>query len=176
MLNSLSRIGSGRCFFRAWLLVAAFFSFVPVSIAETPEQFLRSFSDFKFKFHEKIQSPDVFLSSKSGDCDDFATLAAAALAQSGYETQLFAVRMKGETHVVCYVPKIQGYLDFNNRAAADPIVPTNGSTQDIASKVSASFNRKWIAAYEFSYRDNAKWLVSSIVQNAPARAGLLATR
>jgi hypothetical protein len=145
------------------------------SRAETPEQFARKFSQFSFCFHAEVQDPRVFLSTKSGDCDDFAILAAETLAKSGYETRLLAVRMKGETHVVCYVPAVKGYLDYNNRAAANPLVYCDGSLQCIAGNVARSFKRNWVSAYEFSYRQKVKWLVNNIFFNRPTAGTLLAT-
>jgi hypothetical protein len=139
--------------------------FVQRSHAETPEQFARKFSSFAFCYHAEVQDPEVFLSTKSGDCDDYATLAADRLGKSGYDTHLFAVRMNGETHVVCYVPAVKGYLDYNNRAASNPLVYCDGSLQCIAENVARSFKRKWGSAYEFSYHQKMKWLVNDIFFN-----------
>src|SRR5256885_1966357 len=69
--------------------------------ALTPEKFARCFADFEFKFHAEVQDHDVFLRTKSGDCDDFATVAAEVLALKGYTPHMIAIRMKGETHVIC---------------------------------------------------------------------------
>src|SRR5438067_937656 len=81
----------------------------------TPEKFAHYFSDFEFKFHAEVQDHDVFLRTKSGDCDDFATVAAEVLAEKGFTPRMIAVRMKGETHVICYVDEAKGYLDYNTR-------------------------------------------------------------
>lgn len=159
----------------AWIAALVIFSQQSIH-AETPEQFVRNFAQFKFSYHEKIQDPQVFLSTKSGDCDDFATLAAVALAKSGYTTRLFAVRMKGETHVVCYVPKAQSYLDYNNRADRNPLVTSDGSLRDVADKVAESFGRDWLAAYEFSYREKMKWLVNTILHNKSVVRPLIASK
>jgi hypothetical protein len=143
--------------------------------AETPVEFARRFAEFKFVYHTEVQEPDIFLQTKSGDCDDFATLAAAVLKKNGYTPRLFAVRMKGETHVVCYVPETGSYLDYNNRAEGDPLVLCEGTVRDIASKVAKSFGRNWHSAYEFSYREKVKWLVNTVVQNDSGKKTLLAT-
>ena len=147
------------------VLAGILLAFAQTSRAETPAQFASRFARFKFSYHEKVQEPDVFLSTHSGDCDDFATLADATLRESGYAPRLFAVRMKGLTHVVCYVPKAGAYLDYNNRAKSNPLVACDGSLNDIAGKVAKSFGRKWVAAYEFSYREKTKWLVNTVVFN-----------
>jgi hypothetical protein len=141
---------------------------------ETPDLFAHRFADFEFKYHAEVQDPDVFMATKSGDCDDFATFAATALGNSGYSTRLFAVRMKGETHVVCYVPAARGYLDYNNRGRANPWVASDGSLRDIAGKVARSFNRDWVSAYEFSFRDKRKWLVDQVVVNRSDEKTMLA--
>jgi hypothetical protein len=131
----------------------------------TPEQFARYFSDFEFKFHEEVQTPEVFLKSKSGDCDDFGTVAAELLARRGYTPRLIAVRMKGETHVICYIKETKSYLDYNCRKDKNPLVPCSERITDIAQKVAESFGRDWIATYEFSYEDKTKRLVDNIVPN-----------
>jgi hypothetical protein len=133
----------------------------------TPEQFARSFSDFEFKFHAEVQDHDVFLRTKSGDCDDFATVAADVLAEKGYTPRMIAIRMKGETHVVCYIEETQSYLDYNTRKEASPLVPCSADITDIAHKVALSFNRDWVATYEFTYNEGekVKRLVNNIIPN-----------
>ena len=66
--------------------------------------------------------PADFLAGKAGDCDDFATLAAEVLRGKGYTTRLVVVHMEREVHVVCYVNEIKGYLDYNRRHEAHPVV------------------------------------------------------
>ena len=144
--------------------------------AETPEHFAHNFADFKFVFHAEVQEPKVFLATKSGDCDDFATLAADVLKKSGYSPRLVAIRMKKETHVVCFIPEVNSYLDYNNRAAANPLVPSDGSLTDIATKVAHSFGRNWVSVYEFTYRQKIKWLVNSILPNQKNPENFLAKK
>ncbi len=136
----------------------------------TPEKFTSFFKDFAFKFHEEVQDHDVFLATKSGDCDDFATLAAAVLSKHGYTPRLVAIRMKGETHVVCYVPEVEGYLDYNFRGDSHPVIPCSPALPEIAKKVAQSFGRDWIATYEFTFRGGVKRLVDNILTNSGNKA------
>ena len=96
-----------------------------------PERFMHHFADFKFRLGETVPPPETFLASKAGDCDDFATLAADVLRRKGYTTRLIVVHMEKDVHVVCYVKEIKGYLDYNYRKEADPIVASDGTLADI---------------------------------------------
>lgn len=133
----------------------------------TPEKFAHYFSDFEFKFHAEVQDHDVFLRTKSGDCDDFATVAAEVLAGKGYTPRMIAIRMKGETHVICYIEETQSYLDYNTRKDASPLVPCSPEITVIAKKVAESFGRDWVATYEFTYNEGekVKRLVNNIIPN-----------
>ncbi|MFN7141602.1 MAG: transglutaminase-like domain-containing protein, partial [Limisphaerales bacterium] len=131
----------GKCFFAALLLTGLLFvtSAQALTVEQirsmpnlTPEKFASLFSDFKFKFHEEVQDFQTFLSSKSGDCDDYATLAADVLSKHGYTPRLIAVRMKGETHVVCYIEETGSYLDYNNRKDAQKLVKCGNEITTIA--------------------------------------------
>jgi hypothetical protein len=135
----------------------------------TPDRFMQLFSDFEFKFHEEVQDHETFLSTMSGDCDDFSTLAADVLSRHGYTPRLIAVRMKGETHVVCYIAETRSYLDYNFRKEKKPLISSPGSLTDVARKVAQSFNRDWIATYEFTFRAGVKRLVDNIVPNRNAK-------
>ena len=134
----------------------------------TPEKFAELFSEFKFEFLEEVQTYDTFLARKSGDCDDYATLAAYVLRAHGYTPRLIAVRMKGETHVVCYIEETKSYLDYNLRKDGRKSVASNGTTTDIARKVAKSFNRDWLACYEFTFSSGVKRLVNNIIPNRTA--------
>jgi hypothetical protein len=136
----------------------------------TPEQFAHQFADFEFKFHAEVQDHDVFLRTKSGDCDDFATVAAEVLSEKGYTPRMIAIRMKGETHVICYIDETQSYLDYNTRKEAKPLVPCSPDITVIATKVAESFGRDWVATYEFTYNEGekVKRLVNNIIPNQPA--------
>lgn len=118
----------------------------------TPERFGEYFRDFQFKLGEKRQSPDVFLATKSGDCDDFAALAADVLAERKYTTTLVAIFMDGQTHVVCYIKEIHGYLDYNLRQGASAVQPSDAKLSDIADKVAAYFRTPWRSVSEFTYQ------------------------
>jgi hypothetical protein len=162
------------------LLAAALFSATPskaITVSElrsipklTPETFASYFADFEFKFHDDVQDHDTFLTSKSGDCDDYATLAADILSRHGYTPRLIAVRMKGETHVVCYITETKSYLDYNYRKDDAKTVPCSGSIKEIARKVAQSFSRDWIATYQFTFREGVKRLVQTIIPNPSAKA------
>lgn len=134
----------------------------------TPEQFASYFSEFEFKFHPEVQNHTTFLGSRSGDCDDYATLAAEILGKKGYTTQLIAVRMKGETHVVCYINETKSYLDYNYRKGSSQLTPCSDSITEIAGKVAKSFERDWIATYQFTYSalEGVKRLVQNIITNS----------
>jgi hypothetical protein len=135
------------------------------SQAETPQQFAHRFADFKYEFHAEVQPADVFLRTKKGDCDDFATVADDALTREGYTTHLITVRMPGETHVVLYVDEVHGYLDYNLRDSKHPVSSCGNSLQEVAKLVAASFRLPWTAVYEFNFHHNMKHLVTDIVVN-----------
>lgn len=134
----------------------------------TPEKFASYFADFEFKFHNDVQNHSTFLASKSGDCDDYATLAADILGRNGYTTRLIAIRMKGETHVVCYVNETDSYLDYNYRKDSKKTVSCSNVITDIARKVAQSFERDWVATYQFTFSQGVKRLVQTIVTNEKA--------
>ncbi len=169
------------------LLVVCLLAFAPLSHALsmkelrglhnlTPEKFERLFADFHYKFHPEVQPHDQFLRTESGDCDDFATVAAEILSAKGYTPRMIAIRMKGETHVVCYIDEEGGYLDYNTRKDAHPLVPCSPDITAIATKVAAGFRRDWVATYEFTYDPQAdvKHLVNNIIPN-PAISDLAKT-
>ena len=127
----------------------------------TPLNFSSLFSNFKFVFRGNVQAPDAFLSTESGDCDDFSTLAAAELAARGYTPRLIAVRMKKEVHVICYVNESSGYLDYNLRAKGGH-VPCNPDLAQIANSVAKSFkNAPWTSVSEFTFSSGVKRLVTT---------------
>ncbi len=131
----------------------------------TPDKFASLFSDFKFRFHEEVQDFQTFITTKSGDCDDYATLAADVLSKRGYTPRLIAVRMKGETHVVCYIEETRSYLDYNSRKDSQKLVLCNNVLTGIARSVADSFSKDWIATYEFTYskKEKVKRLVNRII-------------
>jgi hypothetical protein len=137
----------------------------------TPEQFAANFRNFEFVFHAEIQNPDVFLSTRSGDCDDYATLAATVLKEKGYTPRLVAIRMPGIVHVVCYIEEIHSYLDYNQRHRHSPLVKSSDSIAEIARKVAKSFGTPWSSASEFTFNGEAKVLVATVLEG---KAPLLA--
>jgi hypothetical protein len=121
----------------------------------TPENFIRAFAGFGFELSAQPQDAETFLRRKRGDCDDFASLASRLLADRGYKTKLVVVMMEKQTHVVCYVKEARGFLDFNHRGDAHPIIDSDGSLEDIAEKVAADFRGRWHMASEFKYQNKA---------------------
>ena len=55
----------------------------------SPQSLAKRFSEFEFKFRAEVQDHDVFLTTKSGDCDDAATASGsiAALARRAHTTR-----------------------------------------------------------------------------------------
>ncbi len=136
----------------------------------TPGRFLSEFADFAFELGEHVQEAETFLTRKRGDCDDFASLAARVLTERGYRTKLVVVMMPAQTHVVCYVREAQGFLDFNRRAMAEPVVAADGSLEDVATKVARSFRSPWWMAAEVEYKDRQAVFIESAfpLESAPA--------
>jgi hypothetical protein len=128
----------------------------------TPKRLMSKFSRFKFELHGEVQSPEVFLATERGDCDDFATLAAMVLREKGFTTRLITVRMPGLTHVVCYVTEAGSYLDYNNRIYMRSLVKAKPEINDIADKVAKSLDSSWTTASEFIYTNQVKVLVSTV--------------
>jgi len=116
----------------------------------TPEVFMAQFSGFTFKLGEELQDPELFLATRTGDCDDFASLAATLLSERKFTPRLIAVFMEGQTHVVCYIPEAESYLDYNCRELPAPLQPTNGNLEDIAGKVARYFRTTWRLVAEFT--------------------------
>ncbi len=144
----------------------------------TPTRFARYFSDFDFKYHPEVQPADVFLGSRSGDCDDYAILADSLLSAKGYHTRLVYVAMPdGPAHVVCYVAEEKGYLDYNNRSFLFKIERSGSSLEDIATKVAKSFKTKWSIASEFNYAAGKKHVLTTVFKmGSPMNGGLQAAR
>jgi len=144
----------------------------------TPQRLLSCFADFTYELGDELQDAETFLRRRRGDCDDFAHLASRLLTQRGWHPMLVVVMMEGQTHVVCYVREARGFLDFNRRALTDPIVPSDGSLEDIADKVAASFRSPWWIVSEFEYRDGSTVFLQSAFPPAPllpAAVGVKAT-
>ena len=140
-------------------------------LLETPAKFAKFFSGFEFVFHSEVQSPEVFLATEAGDCDDYATLAAAVLKEKGYTPRLITVRMPKVIHVVCYIEETHSYLDYNVRNKFIRTVGCGNSISDIAAKVAASYHEEWSSASEFTYEDGLKRLVATVTE--PPAHGLV---
>lgn len=136
----------------------------------TPERLLGRFADFAYELSDNLQDAETFLQRKRGDCDDFASLAGRLLAERGCHTKLVVIMMEAQTHVVCYVREAKGFLDFNRRAVADSVVPSDGSLEDIANKVAAGFRSRWWMVSEFEYRDRGTVFLDNVFPPAPAPA------
>lgn len=137
----------------------------------TPRRLAGYFARFGYSFHRQVQSPEVFLATRSGDCDDFAVLAATILAEKGYTTRVVYVQMPTETHAVCYVKETRSYLDFNNRVYLKRSVSTDGSLPDIARKVARSFDAPWVSVSEFIDEGGLGRSVGATTINAAGRLG-----
>ena len=133
----------------------------------TPESFIRAFADFTFELNAQPQDAETFLQRKRGDCDDFASLASRLLTERGYKTKLVVVMMEQQTHVVCYVEEAHGFLDFNHRSDAHPIIESDGSLEDIAQKVAGDFRKRWQSASEFRYENKLPVYLEIVFPPAP---------
>jgi hypothetical protein len=128
----------------------------------TPESFIKHFADFKFEIARDVRAPDTFLKNQSGDCDDFATLAADLLRERGYTTRLVVVYMPHDVHVVCYVSETNAYLDYNCRRQLSPLVKCDGNISSIATSVAASFRAPWRSVSEFTFQNGARHFISTV--------------
>ena len=158
--RNLGGMKSHRSFLAlVWVLAAGFCAAAHAgavsALAEqrdlTPETLIRSFAEFTFELNAQLQDAETFLQRKRGDCDDFASLASRLLTERGYKTKLVMVMMERQTHVVCFVKEAHGFLDFNHRSDAHPIIESEGSLEEIAQKVAGDFRGRWLTASEFKY-------------------------
>ena len=139
----------------------------------TPEKFAGYFSNFQFIYRVDVQEPARFLASRSGDCDDYAVLAAMVLKQKGYTPRLIAVRMPGLVHVVCYIEETQSYLDYNYRSSNQAMKCAPG-IEMIASEVAKSYQARWSSASEFTFERGLKRLVATVLEDQGPVASTLA--
>ena len=128
----------------------------------TPARLMAHFTDFKFQPGRQVRPAETFLASRSGDCDDFATLAADLLREKGYSPRLVVVFMPHDVHVVCYVTETRSYLDFNRRKQPAPLVKCDGDLGAIAARVAQSFRSPWRSVSEFTFRKGVKRFVSTV--------------
>lgn len=128
----------------------------------TPENLIRAFAGFTFELSAQPQDAETFLQRKRGDCDDFASLASRLLTDRGYKTKLVVVLMEEQTHVVCYVREAHGFLDFNHRSDAHPIIACDDSLEEIAQKVAGDFRGRWLTASEFRYENKSSVCLETV--------------
>jgi len=136
----------------------------------TPEGLARVFANFVFELRPQLQEPETFLQRKSGDCADYSNLASTVLSHHGYTTKMVVVMMATQTHVVCYVKEAGGFLDYNHRGDAHPVIASNGSLEDIAGKVAGDFRSRWRMASAFRYRSGSPVYLDSVFAMAPSPA------
>ena len=128
----------------------------------TPERFIKHFANFRYELARDVRKPENFLATRSGDCDDFATLAANLLREKGYTTRLVAVFMPDCVHVVCYVKEVNSYLDYNCRKQVSPLVKCDERLPAIAASVAESFRSNWRSASEFTFQDGVRHFVLTV--------------
>jgi hypothetical protein len=84
---------------------------------QTPEQIAKWFSS-EFKYQAKNpdmpQTPEETLKLRTGDCDDFAFLAAAILAENGVKSKVIIIKYRGSDmmHAICIYRDDNGTYDF----------------------------------------------------------------
>jgi hypothetical protein len=135
----------------------------------TPEGLARGFANFAFELRPQLQEPETFLQRKSGDCADYSNLAATVLTHHGYTIKMVVVMMSKQTHVVCYVKEAGGFLDYNHRADAHPVIASDGSLEDIAGKVAGDFRSRWQMASSFRFRSGSPVYLDSVFATAGSR-------
>jgi len=128
----------------------------------TPARLMAYFADFKFELSRQVRQPETFLANRSGDCDDFATLASDLLREKGYSTRLVVIFMPQDVHVVCYVAESHCYLDYNRRKQASPLVACKDDLAAIAASVAESFRSPWRSASEFTFRNGVRRFISTV--------------
>jgi len=123
----------------------------------TPKRFAAHFESFEYEFHPEVQPPDVFLSTRRGDCDDYAILADYILKRKNYHTRLVRVALVGRiAHDVCYVIESKAYLDYNNRKYSSNLEGSGRRLRQIANEVADSFEANWTTASEYTYDYNTE--------------------
>jgi hypothetical protein len=138
----------------------------------TPKRFADKFEDFKYDYHPEVQPPEVFLSTESGDCQDYAILADYVLKPRNYTTRLIRVVMVGAllAHDICFVVQSKAYLDYNNRIYFRNLQRSGPRIREIADKVADSFDANWTSASEYTYNydePNVKHMLLTVVKTDP---------
>lgn len=137
----------------------------------TPKRFANQFEGFEYEFFSYVQRPEVFLSSRRGDCDDYALLADRILSRHHFTTRIIRVVLTGRrvNHVVCYVAESKAYLDYNSRNYFLNLDRSGPTLREVAEKVAASFKANWSSASEFTYdyATDKKTIVQTVVKTDP---------
>lgn len=137
----------------------------------TPGHFADLFEYFTFQYFDYVQPPDVFLQTRTGDCDDYAILADHVLRFHRYTTRLIRVDLAGAriSHAVCYVTEAKAYLDYNNREYFRNLTRKGPRIRDIATSVAASFGKNWTSAteYTYTYEEGRTHAVMTVVKTDP---------
>jgi hypothetical protein len=92
---------------------------------------------------------------------------ATLLSERGYTTKIVVVMMDQETHVVCHVSEVKGYLDFNHRANSSPLVKSGDALEEIARKVAAEFRSNWRMVSEVRYANSRPIFEDCVFYNEP---------
>jgi hypothetical protein len=136
-----------------------------------PKRFAGHFEDFAFLFNARVERPEIFLSKRAGDCDDYAVLADLVLKQKGFNTRLVRVALVGRNvgHAICYVDDKKVYLDYNNRNYFSNLEKAKPFLRDIAEKVAESLEANWSYAseYTYDYKTDRKVIVTTVVKTEP---------
>jgi len=139
--------------------------------AMTPGHFADLFEDFDYEYFPYLLQPDDFLSRRSGNCKDYATMGSYILGRRHYRTRLIWVNLVGTRlgHVVCYVDDKRAYLDYNNRKYTFNLERSGPKIRDIAEKVADSFEQNWSTASEYtcSYDDLQAHFLRTVVKTDP---------
>ena len=138
----------------------------------TPGHFADLFGEFAYDYYPYVQSPDIFLQTRTGDCDDYAIMADHVLSRRSYHTRLVRIELVGTniSHVVCYVTEQKAYLDYNNRRFYFNLERSKPTLRAIAEKVADSFEKNWtsVTEYTYTYADPRQHAVWTVVKTEPA--------
>lgn len=163
--------GGLACLFGGPWLTAASLPILENDPKMTPKRFANHFENFDYEFFSRVQRPEVFLSTRSGDCDDYALLADRILSKRNYTTRIVRVVLTGRriNHVVCYVEESKAYLDYNSRNYFLNLDRSGRTLREIAEKVAASFEASWSSASEFTYdyATDKKTIVYTVIKTDP---------
>ncbi len=116
VIKTISLIATAFICISAASCAAQELSGVPKSI-QTPEQIAKWFSlEFKYqtKNPDNPQTPGETLKLRVGDCDDFAFLAAAILAENGIKSKVIVIKYRGLDimHAICMYKDNDGTYGF----------------------------------------------------------------